>query len=118
MGAWTTAPLFLLGPQPRPPAVPQGDALAELFRARIVQSFIRCRGIELRPKMSADHRRRASAEHFALLDALDRAVDGKLFDLAPAAPISLPSERDRVERLHQFSEHHRARLEPLLATRL
>jgi hypothetical protein len=118
LAAAAMAPLYRLGNEPPPPPVPRADAFAELLRARIVQSFVSCRGVELRPKRTAEHVRRAMTERFALLDALDRAVDGEPLPLRPTPAAPPATERERLERLRRFRERHLPRLTPLLAGRL
>jgi len=120
VGAAASRPLVRLGAPLGAPLAPSHDALLALLRARVVQSFTLCRGPELRPRMAAEHRRRALASRFVLLPALDRAIDtGKLdvtwegFHDADPPPAG---ERERL--LGDFSRRHRARLAPLLDERI
>jgi hypothetical protein len=117
-GAAASSPLFVAGDVPPLPPAPEPALFDALLRARIVQSFARCRGPVLRPKLAPSERERQFSERFALLGALDHAVETGVLDVSFAeAPAFAQSPDLRAEALRAFSAHHRKRLAPLLEAR-
>lgn len=120
LAAAAASPLWCAGQPLRPPRAPDPDGLEDTLTSSAVQSFSLCRGMALRPGKIPGHRHRVTWDRFALLPALDRALETRTFDLA-FAEVEERTVRDagaRVRMLHEFSERHREKLAPLLALRL
>jgi hypothetical protein len=115
LGAAAVRPLWRVGRAVDPPPAPDPQTLSDVLTSSVVQSFVLCRWMELRPAKAAWMREQGTRERFALLPALDRALDERVFDLPIRAMPDFSLEM-RTETLHDFSERHRARLAPARAT--
>jgi len=120
LAASAAVPRYRAGEPLETPLAPNAGELEDTLLSTAVQSFTRCRGMALRPGKISEHRHGVTWDRFALLPALDRALETSVFDVG-FSDVGEDLVRDastRVRMTREFSERYRKKLDPALAARL